>query len=58
MQQAAAKNALKCVLELGGKSPQIVFEDADVARAVPIIVRAIVQGRALQPSGCESGALE
>ncbi len=43
VQQAAAKNAVKCVLELGGKSPQIVFDDADAARAVPIIVRAIVQ---------------
>ena len=43
VQQAAAKNAVKCVLELGGKSPQIVFDDADLARAVPIIVRAIVQ---------------
>ncbi len=43
VQQAAAKNAVKCVLELGGKSPQIVFEDVDVERAVPIIVRAIVQ---------------
>jgi aldehyde dehydrogenase (NAD+) len=43
IQQAAAKNAVKCVLELGGKSPQIVFEDVDVDRAVPIIVRAIVQ---------------
>ncbi len=43
VQQAAAKNAVKCVLELGGKSPQIVFDDADAARAVPIIVRAIIQ---------------
>lgn len=43
VQQAAAKNAVKCVLELGGKSPQIVFEDVDAERAVPIIVRAIVQ---------------
>jgi aldehyde dehydrogenase (NAD+) len=43
VQQAAAKNAVKCVLELGGKSPQIVFDDVDVQRAVPIIVRAIVQ---------------
>jgi aldehyde dehydrogenase (NAD+) len=31
------------VLELGGKSPQIVFDDVDVDRAVPMIVRAIVQ---------------
>ncbi|HJU24952.1 MAG TPA: aldehyde dehydrogenase family protein [Casimicrobiaceae bacterium] len=43
VQQAAARNAVKCVLELGGKSPQIVFADADVERAVPIIVKAIVQ---------------
>jgi aldehyde dehydrogenase (NAD+) len=43
VQQAAAKNAVKCVLELGGKSPQIVFADADFERAVPTIVRAIVQ---------------
>lgn len=43
VQQAAARNAVKCVLELGGKSPQIVFADADLDRAVPIIVRAIVQ---------------
>jgi aldehyde dehydrogenase (NAD+) len=43
VQQAAARNAVKCVLELGGKSPQIVFADADVERAVPMIVKAIVQ---------------
>ena len=43
VQQAAARNAVKCVLELGGKSPQIVFADADLDRAVPILVRAIVQ---------------
>jgi aldehyde dehydrogenase (NAD+) len=43
IQAAAAKNAVKCVLELGGKSPQIVFDDVDVERAVPIVVRAIVQ---------------
>lgn len=43
VQQAAARNHIPCVLELGGKSPQIVFDDADQARAVPIIVNAIVQ---------------
>jgi aldehyde dehydrogenase (NAD+) len=43
VQQAAARHAVKCVLELGGKSPQIVFDDVDVERAVPIIVRAILQ---------------
>ena len=43
VQQAAAQNAVKCVLELGGKSPQIVFDDVDAERAVPLIVRAIIQ---------------
>jgi len=43
VQQAAARNAVKCVLELGGKSPQIVFDDVDIERALPIVVRAIVQ---------------
>ncbi len=43
VQQATAKNAVPCVLELGGKSPQIVFNDADVDKAVPIIVKAITQ---------------
>lgn len=43
VQQAAARHAVKCTLELGGKSPQIVFDDVDAARAVPIIVRAIIQ---------------
>ncbi|HEV2042014.1 MAG TPA: aldehyde dehydrogenase family protein [Casimicrobiaceae bacterium] len=43
VQQAAARNAVKCVLELGGKSPQIVFADADLDRALPIIVKAIIQ---------------
>lgn len=43
VQQAAARHHVPCVLELGGKSPQIVFDDADMARAVPVIVNAIVQ---------------
>ncbi len=40
---AAAPNNVPCVLELGGKSPQIVFDDADLDKAVPAIVAAIVQ---------------
>ncbi len=43
VQKAAADNHVPCVLELGGKSPQIVFEDADIERALPVIIGAIVQ---------------
>ncbi|QRZ12223.1 aldehyde dehydrogenase family protein [Paracoccus methylovorus] len=43
IQIAAAKNYIPCTLELGGKSPQIVFEDADLEAAAPVIVSAIVQ---------------
>ncbi len=43
VQKAAADNHRKVVLELGGKSPQVVFADADLDRAVEIIVRAITQ---------------
>ena len=43
VQKAAADNHVKCVLELGGKSPQVVFADADLDRALPFIVRAITQ---------------
>lgn len=40
---AAAANVVPVTLELGGKSPNIVFASADLARAVPIIVHSIVQ---------------
>lgn len=43
VQKAAADRTIKCVLELGGKSPQIVFDDADLDRAVTFIVKAITQ---------------
>ncbi len=43
IQAAAAKNHIGCTLELGGKSPQLVFADADLAEAAPVLVRAIIQ---------------
>ena len=43
VQQAAAVNHIGCTLELGGKSPQIVFADADLDAALPVLVNAIVQ---------------
>jgi len=41
--QAAAVHHCPVTLELGGKSPQIVFADADLDAAVPVLVNAIVQ---------------
>lgn len=41
--KAAAENVIPVTLELGGKSPNIVFADADVAKAAPIIVNSIIQ---------------
>ena len=43
VQKAAAERTLKCVLELGGKSPQIVFDDADLDRAAGFALKAITQ---------------
>ena len=43
VQAAAAKNVVPVTLELGGKSPQIVFADADLSDAGATIVRGIVQ---------------
>jgi aldehyde dehydrogenase (NAD+) len=43
VQAAAAKNAVPVTLELGGKSPQIVFADADLDAALPFLVNAGVQ---------------
>ena len=41
--QSAAKRHVPVTLELGGKSPQIVFADANLDEAVPVIVNAIIQ---------------
>jgi aldehyde dehydrogenase (NAD+) len=43
IQRAAAENAVPVTLELGGKSPQIVFDDADLERALPFLVNAGIQ---------------
>lgn len=43
VQASAARNHVPCTLELGGKSPQIIFADADLERALPTVVKAIVQ---------------
>jgi aldehyde dehydrogenase (NAD+) len=43
VQAAAAKNTVPVTLELGGKSPQIVFADADLDRAIPFLVNAGIQ---------------
>ena len=43
IQTAAAKNFIGCTLELGGKSPQIVFDDADLDAAFPVLVNAVIQ---------------
>ncbi|GAB3348044.1 aldehyde dehydrogenase family protein [Amycolatopsis echigonensis] len=39
--RAAARNLVPVHLELGGKSPQIVFDDANLEQAVPEIVRGV-----------------
>jgi aldehyde dehydrogenase (NAD+) len=43
VQKAAAERHLKVVLELGGKSPHLVFEDADLERAAGFVLKAITQ---------------
>jgi aldehyde dehydrogenase (NAD+) len=43
IQRAAAENIVPVTLELGGKSPQVVFEDADLESALPFLVNAGIQ---------------
>ncbi|WP_420395589.1 aldehyde dehydrogenase family protein [Nioella sp.] len=43
VQTAAAQNIVPVTLELGGKSPQVVFEDADLEKALPFLVNAGIQ---------------
>ncbi|MGO1771198.1 MAG: aldehyde dehydrogenase family protein [Halomonas sp.] len=41
--QAAAQHHVPVTLELGGKSPQLVFADADLDAALSAVVRGIIQ---------------
>ncbi|MCG7494615.1 aldehyde dehydrogenase family protein [Thalassobius sp. Cn5-15] len=43
VQTAAAQNVVPVTLELGGKSPQLVFDDADLDAALPFLVNAGIQ---------------
>ena len=43
VQAAAARHVAPVTLELGGKSPQLVFADADLERALPFLVNAGIQ---------------
>ena len=43
VQAAAAENVVPVTLELGGKSPQLVFDDADLDRALPFLVNPGIQ---------------
>ena len=43
VQASAAQNVVPVTLELGGKSPQVVFDDADLGVALPFLVNAGIQ---------------
>lgn len=51
--EAAAARLAPVDLELGGKSPNIVFADADLERAVPAIVGSLVQNAG---QSCSAGS--
>ncbi|MDO5604112.1 MAG: aldehyde dehydrogenase family protein [Paracoccus sp. (in: a-proteobacteria)] len=53
VQIAAARNHIGCTLELGGKSPQIVFDDADLDAAMPFLINAVIQNAG---QTCSAGA--
>lgn len=43
IQRQAAEHIVPVTLELGGKSPQLVFDDADIDAALPFLVNAGIQ---------------
>ncbi len=51
--QAAARRLVPVSLELGGKSPNIVFEDANLEKALPTVIRATIQNAG---QTCSAGA--
>jgi aldehyde dehydrogenase (NAD+) len=51
--RAAADRVVPVTMELGGKSPNIVFGDADLDRAIPIIANSILQ---MAGQTCSAGA--
>jgi aldehyde dehydrogenase (NAD+)/betaine-aldehyde dehydrogenase len=51
--EACAKRLAPIELELGGKSPNVVFADADLDRAVPAIVSALIQNAG---QSCSAGS--
>ncbi len=50
---AAAERLIPVTMELGGKSPNIVFADADLPRALPVIANSILQNAG---QTCSAGA--
>ena len=53
VQQAAAQHGCPVTLELGGKSPQLVFADAELDQALPVVVNAAIQNAG---QTCSAGA--
>jgi aldehyde dehydrogenase (NAD+) len=51
--ETAARRLAPVQLELGGKSPNVVFADADLEQAVPVVVRALLQNAG---QSCSAGA--
>jgi len=51
--KAAAERVLRTTLELGGKGAQIVFPEADLARAVPSLVAGLIAGTG---QACNAGS--
>ncbi|TDT34215.1 aldehyde dehydrogenase family protein [Naumannella halotolerans] len=51
--KAAAERLVPVELELGGKSPNVVFADADLERVVPAVVKALIQNAG---QSCSAGS--